>query len=492
MEEAILSCKNLSLKLGGISIFENISLTLHRGELHLLMGENGTGKTSLVNILSGIYPFPLYTGDIHYKGHPLRLHMPKDAIKQHIVTIHQDIALFERMTIAENLYANLPETIPVKSTMSLSKKIKMADLFFHEHGLMIDSSRLICHCSSTTQRTIELLKLYLMKPDLLILDEPIAVINSRHLDIFLQLIAYLKKGGTTILCIAHDYQAFLPLIDHFSIFQGKCLAHTINRSDYSLENVENILKNDFCQSKYPKINIKKGAEVLCAENLCMKDTLKDISFTLQKGEILGFYGRAGSGKNALPKALFGIEPISHGSLYIDRLPARIASPQDAINLGLAYITDERYSYGLFHNLDSLENVFSIKKNRHGRFWTRTGFEFKQYLSYAEKMNLRVPPKINPQYLSGGQQQKLILMRWLMSPAKIFIFNEPTQSLDIPSKIDIYNLFNDLIMKGCSILIFSSNLEELMGVCDRIIYISHGVITGETCYGENVKYVKNLI
>lgn len=492
MKEPILSCQNISLKLNGTSILENVSLDLHPGEFHLLVGENGAGKTSIVNILSGIYSFSSYSGTILFKNKLLNLRTPKDAIKKNIITIHQDTCLYEDLTIAENLYANLPSRTSLKTFVSLEKKIKKANIFFQNHDFAIDSSKLIKQCTPSTKRKIELMKLYLTDPDLLILDEPVSTTSSYDMDYFFQLMTYFKEKGITILCISHNYQAFLPFIDRFSIFQENGSLCTINRNDYQSKDIRDLLMADFCQSRYPKIHIKKGAEVLCVENLSNGESIHDISFTLHKGEILGFFGRADSGKNALPKALFGISPCTNGTIYIDRLPAKISNPREAINLGLAYITDERNEYGLFPNLDLLENVYSIKGNNFDHFWIRSHFEQKRYNTFCQKLNLNLYSGSHPEYLSGGEQQKVILMRWLMSPAKIFIFNEPTQSIDVPSKIDIYNMFNDLILKGSSILVFSSNLEELMGICDRVIFLRQGMISGEVCYKESINYIYNYI
>ena len=492
MKEPILSCQNISLQLSGTSILENVSLSLYPGEFHLLVGENGAGKTSIVNILSGIYSFSTYSGTVLFKNKLLKLRTPKDAIQTNIITIHQDICLYEDLTIAENLYANLPPLTSLKTFVSLEKKIKKANDFFRSHDFNIDSSRLIRQCSPSTKRKIELMKLYLMDPELLILDEPVAITSSYDMDYFFHLMTYFKEKGVTILCISHNYQAFLPFIDRFSIFQENGSLCTIDRNDYQSKDIRELLMADFCQSRYPKIHIEQGAEVLCVENLSNSGSVRDISFTLHKGEILGFFGRAGSGKNALPKTLFGIDPPTDGTIYIDRLPAKISSPQEAIDLGLAYITDERNECGLFQNLDLLENVYSIKGNNFHHFWTRTRFERKRYETFCEKLNMDLSSASHPEYLSGGEQQKLILMRWLMSPAKIFIFNEPTQSIDVPSKIDIYNMFNDLILKGASILIFSSNLEELMGICDRVIFLKQGVVSGEVSYKESISYIYNYI
>ncbi len=492
MENPILTCQNIGLTLSQVPIIENINFSLYPGECHLLMGENGAGKTTLANILAGIYPFKSYTGTITFRQKELHLASPRDAIKKKIITIHQDTCLYENMSIAENLFANLPPETALKSFTSTEKKIRMANDFFHKHNVSIDASRLAGECNPVTKRKVELLKLYLMEPDLLILDEPVAFMSSFDMGFFLDLIRYFKEQKVTILCISHNYHAFFDLIDRFSIFYEKELKTTFTKDEIESGNIDNLLFADFCQSRYPKIQVKKGNEVLCAEHLATNGYIKDISFSLQQGEILGFFGRSGSGKNTLPKALFGIEPLTQGNLYIDRLPAKISTPEDALNLGLAYITDERVDYGLFPNLNLLENVYSIKGNNLGHFWTHTKSEYQRYYKYLQKMDMNLSPETVPDHLSGGEQQKLIIMRWLMSSARIFIFNEPTQSIDIPSKIDIYNMFNDLILKGASILIFSSNLEELMGISDRIIFIKDGTISGEISPDEDASSIHNFI
>jgi len=492
MNNFILSCKNISLTLNQVPIIENINFSLYPGEFHLLMGENGAGKTTLANILSGVYPFKSYSGTIIFNQQELRLTTPRDAIKKKIITIHQDTHLYENMTIADNLYANLPAKTALNKFISSKKRIQLANIFFQKHNVYIDSSRMVNECSAVTKRKVELLKLYLMEPDLLILDEPVAFMSSYEIEFFLDIIKHFKNKGVTILCISHKYQTFYNLIDRFSIFYDKELKTTFTREDIDNGNINSLLFADFCQSRYPKIQVKKGKEVLCTEHLATDGSLKDISFSLQQGEILGFFGRSGSGRNTLSKALFGIEPLTSGTIYIDRLPTRITCPQDALDLGLAYITDERIDTGLFSNLDLLENVYSIKENNLGRFWTHTALEYNRYYKYTKKLNLNLNPHMNPDSLSGGEQQKLIMMRWLMSSARIFIFNEPTQSIDVPSKIDIYNMFNDLLLKGASILVFSSNLEELMGICDRIIFIKDGTVSGEISHDESPSSIQDLI
>lgn len=492
MKKPILTCKNINLILDQVSIIENINFSIYPGEFHLFMGENGAGKTSLANILSGIYSHKKYSGSIIFKQQKLQLNSPRDAIKKRIITIHQDTYLYENMSIAENLFANLPSATALKGVVSSEKKIILANEFFLQHNMNIDSSRIIGQCSAVTKRKIELLKLYLLDPVLLILDEPVAFMSSYDINFFLDMIKHFKEKGVAILCISHNYHTFYDLIDRFSIFYEKELKTTFTKEDINNRSINSLLYADFCQSKYPKIKVKKGKEVLCAEHLSTSGHIKDISFSLHQGEILGFFGHSGSEKGSLPKALFGIEPITKGALYVDRLPAKISSPKDALNFGIAYVTDERIDCGLFSNLNLLENVYSIKENHLGTFWAHTKLEYRRYYKYIKKLGMSLSPSSIPSCLSGGEQQKLIIMRWIMSSARIFMLSEPTQSIDIPSKIDIYNMLNDLVLKGASILIFSSNLEELMGICDRIIFVKNGLVSGEISHDENPSNVQNFI
>lgn len=316
MNNFILSCKNISLTLNQVPIIENINFSLYPGEFHLLMGENGAGKTTLANILSGVYPFKSYSGTIIFNQQELRLTTPRDAIKKKIITIHQDTHLYENMTIADNLYANLPAKTALNKFISSKKRIQLANIFFQKHNVYIDSSRMVNECSAVTKRKVELLKLYLMEPDLLILDEPVAFMSSYEIEFFLDIIKHFKNKGVTILCISHKYQAFYNLIDRFSIFYDKELKTTFTREDIDNGNINSLLFADFCQSRYPKIQVKKGKEVLCTEHLATDGSLKDISFSLQQGEILGFFGRSGSGRNTLSKALFGIEPLTSGTIIL--------------------------------------------------------------------------------------------------------------------------------------------------------------------------------
>lgn len=477
MNPTVLSCENISLTLSGAKILNNVNLKLEKGKMHLLLGENGAGKTSLVKILSGVYPYGKYTGSIIYEGKPLTLFLPKDAIKHGIITIYQDTSLYEDLSVAENLFANLNIKEITKFTTKFQKQ-KLAANFFKKYNFDIDVSMPVGKCSIQQKRTVELLKLYLRTPGVLILDEPISVFSQIDIHFFIDIIRHFKKSGTAILCVSHNYLPFKSEVDSFSVLNNNYRFKTYDMSFVSDKNISDIVLRDFCYSRYPKISLEHGPEVFCAENLGSEGKFQNITFSLRKGEILGIFGRNNSGRDALSRALFGLIPITEGNIYVDRLPASISSPQDAIKLGLAYISDDRSSEGLFWNLSLLNNVYCLKSNRNDNFWVNYVKEKKQFINYSNRMDFFQDPGKNAELLSGGEQQKIMLMRWLLSSARIFIFNEPTQSIDIPSKIDIYNMFNDLLLKSCSIILFSSNLEELFGLCDRIIFISSGKVAGE--------------
>lgn len=489
MDRYLLSLQDVSLKFNDVSILENINLNIQEGEFHVLLGENGAGKTSIINILCGLYHAGQYTGTITYDGQLLALHSTNDAIKKGIVTVHQDPALYDEMSIAENYYAVLASVRQKHYYPSLAAQNKDAAHFFQEHGLNIDVSRKVSHLSLSQRRAIELLMLYLKRPKLLLLDEPVEVLDDGFQNEFYKLLDYFAQIGTTVLCITHEYSLLLPYVTHFSILRDRILIGTLDKASFLKQNVVSLLWGDFLERRYPKIPVKRGSEVLCAEHLNNGGIIKDVSLTLYKREILGIYGRVGAGKSSLAKMLFGLEPIISGKIYIDRLEASIGSPHDAIEYGLAYITDERREYGIFPTLDSLENVYSLGKTSSRNFWINKTYETKRFLDYSKHLNMSITPERKPYNLSGGEQQKLLLMRWLMSSSSTFIFDEPTLSVDIPSKIDIYNLFNDLVMKDASIIICSSNLEELMGICDRTLIMNQGKITQEVSYDDKDDFIK---
>ena len=271
-----------------------------------------------------------------------------------------------------------------------------------------------------------------------------------------------------------------------------CLVATLPKTEFLNQDIPDLLWGQLQKKRYPKVKIDIGKEVLCAEHISTSSIINDVSFILNKREILGIWGPVGSGKSSLARTLFGLKNLESGKIYVDRIPAKIESAKDAIDLGIAYITDERIEDGLFNDLSVLDNIFSSHSDYTHFLGARSKAERSIFQNYTSRLNLNISSEKCPSCLSGSEQQKVLLLRWLISSkTKIYLFDEPTQSIDISSKVDLYNLFNDMLLKGASIIIFSSNIEELAGICDRILILNHGTITGEII-NEDEKKITSLL
>jgi ABC-type sugar transport system ATPase subunit len=478
----LVRCENLTLVINGTKILDNINFSISKNEFHLLLGNNASGKSTLIKILSGLFPAGTYSGQIFFENKELLLQTPKDALKTGIVTLYQDPCLYQNLSVAENIFAPSSGTVSKKVYPS-AKLIPDANTFLKSHGFEIDSSRLIKDCSSAEQRMIELVRLYLFQPKLLILDEPLALLNDTFSDAFIKLIQYFKNNGTTILCISHNYRMFIDYVDKVSIINSSQNFISINKNEISAKlSTDDLLLNYLSKDRYPKIKVSPGKEIFCAEHIGGKNSIRDISFSLHQGEILGIFCYNNNEKNDLEKLLFGLEPIQQGQLYFDRLKANLKSPEQAIELGIALVSNQHMDSGLYHNLPVLDNAFSVKGNFDESLFFRTKNQRNRFNKFTKNLNIHQSPNAITETLSSGEQQKLLIMRWVINRAKVYIIDDPTQSIDIPSKVDIYNIFNSLVIQGSSIIVFSSDMEELLGICDKLLFVDKGSIVHNTATG----------
>lgn len=480
MKNTILTYQNVSLVINNVPILKNINFSMQEGEFRIFLGSNGSGKSSLVNILGGICQSGHYSGNIILNYQLLHLNSPKDAIKNGIVLLPQDTYLYDQLTIAENLFCNYSGNRNHLFHMSKRQMMDKAGQFLDEWGISLKPSIPVSRLNPGQKRIIELLRLIMIdsSPKLLLLDEPLNNLDHSFLPVFYKILRHFIDAGTTILYITHRLEEVMQFGSTISIMKEGEIVSTFDCPKAQTKEVYQKLWSDLYSNRYPKVKLKRGEEVFCAEHLGNGDSLKDISFTLHSREIIGITGIIGAGKSRLAKTLFGISPATEGKIYVDRLEANIRTPKDAMNLGIAYVTDDRINAGLFMNQPAIENAFSLSYHCGRGLFKETRFEHEQFKKYSKRLNLSIGSKSMPKYLSGGEQQKLLLMRWFMTYSKIFIFDEPTNRLDIVSKIDTYNLFNDLLINDAAIIVCSSNLEELTGICDRILVLNDGKITYE--------------
>ncbi len=477
----ILELDSVCTSINHIEILHHVSLSMHKGEIHALLGENGAGKSSLAKVLCGIYP--LESGSILFEGNPVSIASPEAARNLGIISIQQECNIFEDLTVAENIFVNnLPSPQPGKKSSFYSRKelFRRASEILKSLSFHLDPYEKLKYMPLESKRMVEIARISISNPKILILDEPSSSINLNELESFHTMLRYFTNQGVSVLLITHDFHEWHKLADRIAILRDGQIVATEQNPALSQSEVTKKIWGKYYPDKYPKLNLPRGAEIFCVENMSTASPLKQISFSLHEGEIVGITGLVGSGRSQIAKSILGIHPITEGKFYIDRLEAQIKCPKDAIDHGLAYITEDRHEDGLFLNLNILDNIFVMDNiSDSASIKTQTKHKLKLFQTYEKRVNLTTDGHSKALYtLSGGNQQKILLLRWLLSNARIFIFDEPTRGVDIASKVDIYNLLSDLARKKAGLLMISSNFEELVGMCDRILVLRNGSIAYE--------------
>lgn len=478
--QPVLELASIYKSFDGNPVLKDVNLVLYPGEISFLVGENGAGKSTLVRILCGLQSKD--KGSIKVKGIPVQINSPKDAINCGIISMQQETFLFDSMTVAENIFTGRWNgCINKLGFIQRGKMNNEAQKLIDSLGFQLKSTQKVEKLNLAQKRMVEIVRLSMLKPEILILDEPLSSVGTAESVILLNLLENLKKQGSSILYVSQKFKEVESYADRITVIRDGKIITSVLEGRQNEEAIDKFIWGKYYPEKYPKLDIAKGREIFAVENLNAGNLLSNINFSIAQGEILGITGLVGSGRSQLAKTIFGLLPSASGSFYVDRLKATIRSPRDAIALGLAYVTEDRYNEGLFMNLNILQNAFAIENVTNRRFIPKENRDISVYRKYEKLLNLKAhAPDKGMFTMSGGMQQKVLLMRWFLSDARIFIFDEPTRGIDIPSKVDIYNLMNDLARKKGAVIIISSNVEELVGMCDRILVMTNGVISYEAC------------
>jgi len=465
----------------------NINLDFYSGQVHSIIGENGSGKSSIIKIISGM--FSLDSGEIVLDGDTVSFKSVFDARKAGIYCISHATSLFPNLSICENIFSDTTSTkSSIFKTINFEKLRKKCHDLFKEFNINLDIDALISTLNYPQQQLVELLKVYVSSAKVVVLDEVSSSFTYVEKNILFSIISKLKSRGVAIIYITHIIEEIKMISDSLSIvYKGKivCSKDVSNLTD---DDIISLLSVPLSKKPYPKLNVKLGENVLSVENLQVSNSLKNISFKLKKSEILGITGLMDSGRSILGQCLFGNVNSYKGHISINGTVKKITSPSDAIRLGIAFLPDSSSLTSLFECLNLERNITSASLKR---------FESHKYLhediifnitnSYIKKLNIK-PGNQNDiiSHYSSGNQQKTVLAKWMMSKSKIFILNEPTRGIDIASKIDVYNCINDLVRKGASVILISSDIDEILGMCDRTLVLSHGEIISEFYRNEATK------
>jgi len=465
----LLELKNISLSVSNFKI-NDVSLCLYPGEVHMIMGENGSGKSMLMQMISGILQPD--SGEIYFNG---QLVKPKSLTfysSHELIFIQQHSVLLENLSVAENLYFhNLPYKSKLLHSIDYEKLNHQFLELVHELNLPIDTADTVSNLGLAQKQMIEFCKAYISDAKVVILDEPSASLTPSERELLYRIVNHIKSRGAGIFYITHRIDDSMRIGDRISIIRNGELVGTKIIKESTEEEIVKLLIGSRLGERYPKINIKKGKTLLSVSDLNFEDKLKNINFQLREGEVLGITGLAGSGRTLLAKCLFGAVKYE-GQISVNSKPIKLSNPRVAIHSGIALMPENRYEDSIFKELDTKENVAFPSLRRFSRNSVINSDLMEQaVLDYITKINIPQMNRKNILSYSEGSLQKAIFAKWLMSRARIFILDEPTRGIDLASKIDIYNFINDMTKKKAGIIYISSDIDEIMGICDRVAVLS---------------------
>lgn len=472
-----LEMKDISKSFGGIHALDHVSIKLKQGEIHALIGENGAGKSTLIKILSGAYSKDY--GSIYIDGEELMISSPLDAKRKGVAVIYQEFMLAPDLTVAENIFI---DKLAEKGRLINWKKLNQdAEANLKELGFeTISPKEKVGKLSVAHQQIVEICKCLQRNARILILDEPTAVLTVAEIKKLFQVIRKLKEDGVSIVFVSHHMNEIFELCDSYTVLKdGRYAGHGMVCEVTNNELIHMMIGRELTQM-YPSRNAKIGDIVLKVDNLYVENKVENVSFEVRSGEILGFSGLVGSGRTETMLAIFGADKVSSGKITFLGKEVLFKDPRDAVTNGLGYLSENRKSLGLLADQSIRINttISSLKKI------TKHGFlRHKQEKEYVKDLLSKISTKYgsmenNVSSLSGGNQQKISFAKWISADCRCVIFDEPTRGVDVGAKVEIYELMNHLAEQGVAVIMISSEMTEIIGMCDRTMIMNSGRVTGE--------------
>lgn len=486
---AILYTENISKSFPGVKVLQDINFDLEEGEVHALLGENGAGKSTLVKILTGIYQPD--GGKFYLNGKELKLLNPREAFAHGISVIHQELNLQPELDVATNIFLSDLPVHAKKDGHALSfvnrkKMYEEAEKLLKIVDLHVSPKTKIKNLSISKCQQVEIAKAISRNARIIFMDEPTSSLTPNEQEKLFEIIRDLKSRGIAIVYISHKLDEIKKICDRVSIMRDGIMVSTNRVEDVTMDDMVRGMVGRDITNRFPKTESTPGEIMLEVKNLNEPGVLKDISFHVRAGEILGLSGLVGAGRTELARALFGADKISSGEIYINGKQVRINNVRDAINNGFALLTEDRKVQGLLLDMsvDYNTSIASLNCERTRRKFFRGPFTNRKKIQqntekFVELINVKTPSiRQKVKNLSGGNQQKVILGKWLSTDAKIIIFDEPTRGIDVGAKVEIYLLMEQLTKEGNAIIMISSELPEVMGISDRILVMHEGQIAAE--------------
>ncbi|MBY5566634.1 sugar ABC transporter ATP-binding protein [Rhizobium leguminosarum] len=475
--EYLLSAEGVRKEFPGVVALDDVQFRLKRASVHALMGENGAGKSTLMKILAGIYTPD--KGDIRLKGIEIRLKSPLDALENGIAMIHQELNLMPFMTVAENIWIRRE---PKNRLGFIDHGVmhRMTEELFARLNISIDPDIEVRFLSVANRQMVEIAKAVSYNSDVLIMDEPTSALTEREVEHLFSIIRDLRAQGIGIVYITHKMNELFEIADEFSVFRDGRYIGTHASTDVTRDDIIRMMVGREITQMFPKEEVPIGEVVLSVKDLCLKGVFNNISFEVRAGEILGVAGLVGSGRSNVAETLFGVTPASSGSVELYGKPVTISSPTEAIRNRMAFLTEDRKDTGCLLILDILENMqIAVLQDRYvkGGFVQQGAVE-ATCEDMAKKLRVKTPNLYERvENLSGGNQQKVLIGRWLLTNPRILILDEPTRGIDVGAKAEIHRLVTEMARDGVAVVMISSEMPEVLGMSDRIMVMHEGRVTG---------------
>lgn len=480
MSETFLQMNHITKRFPGVLALSNVNFTLRKGEVHALLGENGAGKSTLMKILSGVYQPD--EGDIIFEGKPVSFSDPLSAQNAGITIIHQEFNLFPELTVEENIFIGREFCKNNRWRLDEKQQRQAATEILQKLNLNISPETLVSDLTVAQQQMVEIAKAISVNAKILIMDEPTAALTETEIESLFQVTRLLKAQGTGIVYISHRLEELALIADRATVMRDGQYIDTVDYETVKISELIAMMVGRELGNIYPRREARTHQEpVLEVNGLTRKGVLNNIDFTLNRGEILGFAGLMGAGRTELARAIFGADPIDSGTIKLNGKTIVIKGISDAIAQGISYLTEDRKKEGLALNLSVERNIMLGNYPEYADRFGLVDSKRCQQTSEEQVRTLRIKTPHLEQAalnLSGGNQQKIIIARWVCKDTDILIFDEPTRGIDVGAKLEIYELMNRLVAKGKSIIMISSELPEVLGMCDRILVMRSGRITGE--------------
>jgi ribose transport system ATP-binding protein len=480
MDDVLVVMEGIEKSFPGVHALSQCKFELRPGEVHALVGENGAGKSTLMKVLAGVYSKD--SGRVLYKGKEVEIHNPRAAQQLGISMIHQELNLMPHLTVAQNIFIGREPRQGVKFMLDEKAINAQAEQVFAMMHLNLDPRVKVSDLTVAKQQMVEIAKALSFNSDVLIMDEPTAALTDTEIEELFRIIRDLRAKGVGVVHISHRLEELKQISDRITVMRDGKYIDTVKTQDAAIDQIISMMVGRTIYESTPEVPEQPSDEVVLeVKHLNRGNVIKDVSFQLKKGEILGFSGLVGAGRTEVARAVFGADPIDSGEICVRGKKVHIGSPSDAVQHGIGYLSEDRKRYGLALGLDVADNTVlaSFRKFVNKIGWVK----FAQIQARGQEMVTALAIKTpslqqRVKNLSGGNQQKVIIGKWLTADTSILIFDEPTRGIDVGAKSEIYHLLNNLAQEGKSIIMISSELPEILRMSHRVVVMCEGRITGE--------------